>query len=77
MSGGGGTQLWLVRHGETEWSATAKHTSRTDVLLTEKGRERAAVLGRYLAETEFCAVFRSPMGRAREGIYSGEAARRS
>ena len=60
------TELWLVRHGETEWSATAKHTSRTDVPLTEKGRERAAELGRFLAETEFCAVFRSPMTRARE-----------
>ena len=59
-------QLWLVRHGETEWSASGKHTSRTDVSLTEKGRERAAELGRFLAETEFCAVFRSPMARARE-----------
>jgi broad specificity phosphatase PhoE len=61
-----GTQLWLIRHGETEWSATAKHTSRTDVPLTEKGRERAAELGSFLAETEFCGVFRSPMARARE-----------
>jgi probable phosphoglycerate mutase len=60
------TQLWLIRHGETEWSASGKHTSRTDVGLTENGRERAAVLGMYLAETEFCAVFRSPMARARE-----------
>ncbi|HEX3570352.1 MAG TPA: histidine phosphatase family protein [Acidobacteriaceae bacterium] len=59
-------ELWLIRHGETEWSASGKHTSRTDVRLTEKGRERAAVLGEYLAETEFCAVFRSPMARARE-----------
>jgi broad specificity phosphatase PhoE len=61
-----GTQLWLVRHGETEWSASGKHTSRTDVSLTEKGRERATELGRYLAGTQFCAVFRSPMARARE-----------
>ena len=63
---GVGTQLWLVRHGETGWSASGKHTSRTDVPLTEKGREQAEALGRYLAETEFCAVFRSPMVRARE-----------
>jgi probable phosphoglycerate mutase len=55
-----------VRHGETEWSAEGKHTSRTDVRLTECGRERAAVLGRYLAGTQFCAVFRSPMERAKE-----------
>ena len=61
-----GTQLWLVRHGETEWSASGKHTSRTDVPLTAKGRERAVVLGEYLAGKDFCAVFRSPMMRARE-----------
>jgi probable phosphoglycerate mutase len=61
-----GVELWLVRHGETEWSVSGKHTSRTDVALTEKGRERAAELARYLSETTFCAVFRSPMGRARE-----------
>ena len=61
-----GTQLWLVRHGETEWSASGKHTSRTDVSLTDKGREQATALGRHLAGTEFCAVFESPMVRARE-----------
>ena len=61
-----GVELWLIRHGETEWSASGKHTSRTDVALTEKGRERALELRSFLAETEFCAVFRSPMGRARE-----------
>jgi broad specificity phosphatase PhoE len=61
-----GTELWLVRHGETEWSARNRHTSRTDVALTELGRERAALLGRYLAGVKFCAVMRSPMGRARE-----------
>jgi len=59
-------ELWLVRHGETEWSASGKHTSRTDVPLTAHGRERAAVLGKYLAQTKFAAVLRSPMGRARE-----------
>jgi broad specificity phosphatase PhoE len=61
-----GIQLWLVRHGETEWSASGKHTSRTDVSLTDKGREQATALARHLAETEFCAVFESPMQRARE-----------
>jgi broad specificity phosphatase PhoE len=61
-----GTQLWLVRHGETEWSASGKHTSRTDVSLTDKGREQATALGRHLAGTEFCAVFESAMARARE-----------
>jgi broad specificity phosphatase PhoE len=60
------TELWLVRHGETEWSASGKHTSRTDLALTELGRERAVVLGKYLAESKFAAVLRSPMLRAKE-----------
>jgi broad specificity phosphatase PhoE len=59
-------ELWLVRHGETEWSAEGKHTSRTDISLTERGREKAVVLGEYLAGTRFAAVLRSPMARARE-----------
>lgn len=61
-----GTELWLIRHGETEWSAAGKHTSRTDIPLTEKGRERAAELAKYLAGTTFAAVLRSPMLRAKE-----------
>jgi broad specificity phosphatase PhoE len=60
------TELWLVRHGETEWSAAGKHTSRTDVPLTEYGREMAARVGDYLAQTTFSAVLRSPMLRAKE-----------
>jgi probable phosphoglycerate mutase len=64
--GGGVTELWLMRHGETEWSASGRHTSRTDVLLTEQGRERAKKLGAYLAGTSFAAVLCSPMQRARE-----------
>jgi broad specificity phosphatase PhoE len=61
-----GTELWLIRHGETEWSASGRHTSRTDVSLTEHGREMAAAVGKYLARTTFAAVLRSPMARARE-----------
>jgi probable phosphoglycerate mutase len=60
------TQLWLIRHGETEWSLNGKHTSRTDLPLTDHGRQRAVELQDYLAGTKFAAVFRSPMGRARE-----------
>jgi probable phosphoglycerate mutase len=59
-------ELWLVRHGETEWSAEGRHTSRTDLPLTERGRERAAALGKFLAGTKFAAVLRSPMLRAKE-----------
>jgi broad specificity phosphatase PhoE len=59
-------ELWLVRHGETEWSLSGKHTSRTDVPLTEQGRRRAERLRDYLKGTRFDAVFVSPMQRARE-----------
>src|ERR1700761_3117023 len=59
-------ELWLVRHGETEWSADGRHTSVTDIPLTERGRERARELRDYLAGRKFAAVFVSPMQRARE-----------
>ena len=61
-----GTELWLVRHGETEWSLSGKHTSRTDIALTDHGRRRAEELRDYLKGTQFAAVFVSPMQRARE-----------
>ena len=60
------TQLWLVRHGETAWSATGRHTSRTDVPLTERGRARATDLRTRLAGIDFDLVLTSPLGRARE-----------
>lgn len=61
-----GTQLWLIRHGETEWSLSGQHTSRTDIALTGHGRQRAEELRDYLKGTTFDAVFVSPMQRARE-----------
>lgn len=59
-------ELWLVRHGETEWSADGRHTSTTDIPLTEHGRERAKELKGFLAGKKFAAVFVSPMQRAKE-----------
>ena len=56
----------LVRHGETEWSASGRHTSRTDVPLTERGREAARRLGERLAGREFALVLTSPRARARD-----------
>lgn len=59
-------ELWLVRHGETEWSRTGQHTGRTDIPLTETGREQALVLREKLAGHEFALVLSSPLERARE-----------
>src|SRR5439155_13293035 len=58
--------LWIVRHGETEWSRDLKHTSTTDVPLTEKGEEQARALAPILAGHEFGRVLCSPLQRAAE-----------
>jgi broad specificity phosphatase PhoE len=58
--------LWLIRHGETEWSLSGAHTGRTDVPLTTAGEARAAAIGRYLAGRTFALVLTSPLQRARE-----------
>jgi broad specificity phosphatase PhoE len=59
-------QLWLIRHGETEWSKSGAHTGRTDLPLTEVGRENASAMGGVLAGRRFALVLTSPMERARE-----------
>ncbi|MBA2739521.1 MAG: histidine phosphatase family protein [Nocardioidaceae bacterium] len=58
-------QVWLVRHGETEWSRDGLHTSVTDLPLTPKGEEQGAALRERLADTSFHAVVSSPLQRAR------------
>jgi probable phosphoglycerate mutase len=59
-------ELWLIRHGETEWSRSGAHTGRTDIPLTAAGRDNAAAVGRYLELRPFALVLVSPLQRARE-----------
>ena len=44
-----GHRIWLVRHGETEWSKSGQHTGRTDIPLTTTGEQQGKALGRHLA----------------------------
>jgi len=56
----------LIRHGETEWSRDKRHTSRTDVPLTENGRVAARAAGEWLRGRDFVLVLTSPRARARD-----------
>ena len=57
-------EIHLVRHGETEWSASGKHTGRTDIPLTPAGEEAARHIAARLSGLTFSAVWSSPSQRA-------------
>ena len=59
-------ELWLIRHGETEWSAANRHTGRTDIALTPAGERQAAALRQSLGGRRFGLVLCSPLRRASE-----------
>ncbi|HXT01106.1 MAG TPA: histidine phosphatase family protein [Elusimicrobiota bacterium] len=59
------SRVFIIRHGETEWSLSGRHTSRTDLPLTEAGERDARAVGAELRSVEFRLVLSSPALRAR------------
>ena len=59
-------QIYVIRHGETEWSLSGQHTGVTDIPLTENGRNIAKLLHPVLAKESFALVMTSPLQRAKE-----------
>jgi broad specificity phosphatase PhoE len=58
--------IWIFRHGETDWSREGKHTGRTDAPLTAAGEREAMVLRRRIGGRDFALVLSSPLSRAWE-----------
>lgn len=65
MTHGDSSELWLVRHGQTEWGRDGRHTSTTDLELLPEGEHVARGLAERLSDTDFGLVLTSPRLRAR------------
>ena len=59
-------QIYLIRHGETEWTINGRHTGRTDIPLTEKGKNDVHLLAKRLKSVHFSHVFTGPLQRVYE-----------
>jgi broad specificity phosphatase PhoE len=59
-------EVVLVRHGETEWTRSGQHTGRTEIPLTERGRQQGVAVGAALRGRQFALVLTSPLERAAE-----------
>ena len=68
-------QVYLVRHGETQWSLSGQHTGITDIPLTENGRKVAKLLEPVLAKETFALVLTSPLGACSEDLRVGRPRR--
>lgn len=62
----GGAQLLVIRHGQTAWSVAGRHTGRTDIPLTDVGRDEARAAARTLTGWNLQHAYTSPLARARE-----------
>jgi broad specificity phosphatase PhoE len=60
------SEVILIRHAETEWSRTGRHTGRSDIPLTDRGREAARALCERLSSTPLALTLTSPLSRAAE-----------
>ena len=59
-------KIFLIRHGDTEWTVTGQHTGTTDLPLTDEGKAQATLLAKRLKGHAFERVFTSPLKRAQE-----------
>lgn len=62
----GMTEVYVVRHGETDWNKQGRLQGQEDIPLNERGRAQALACGRALEKTRFQGIYTSPLSRARE-----------